>query len=52
MLRACDVLKLSRHMRDNVNGLINHALESLGLGFKLSSECVNLDDNVLSVTKK
>ena len=52
ILRSCDVLKLSRHMRDNVNGLTIHTLATSGSDFKLSSECENPDDNVLSMTKR
>ena len=52
MLRACDVLNLSRHMRENVNSLTNYVLATSKLGFKLSSKHENPEDNVLSVAKK
>ena len=52
LLKACDALKLSRHIRDNVNGLTNHVLATSGLGFKMSSDYENPDDSVLSVTKQ
>ena len=52
ILRACGVLKFSRNIPDSVSGLTNHFLETSRLGFDLSRECENPDDNVLSVTKK
>ena len=52
MLRSCDALKLSRHVRDNANGLRNHVLATSGLDFKMSKEHEKPDDNVLSVTKQ
>ena len=52
MLRSCNVLKLSRIVRDNVTGLTNHVLVTSGLSFKLSRKHEKSDDNVLSVTKQ
>ena len=51
MLRACDALQLPRHMQNNANGSTNHTLATLGLCFKMSSECKTSDDNVFSDAK-
>ena len=51
ILRVCNVLKLSRHVRDDVNFLTNHVQAMLGLGFKLCTQHENPEDNVLSITK-
>ena len=52
VLKTCDVLKLSRHIRGNVISLTNCDLAISGLGFKLSSEHEKPDDNVISAIKK
>ena len=44
-------MKLSRHVRDNRNGLTNHVMATSGLGLKLSTEYEKTDDNVVSATK-
>ena len=51
ILQGTDNLKLSRHVRDNRNGLTNHVLAASGLGLKLATEYEKFDDNAVSTTK-
>ena len=48
IMKGCDALKLSIHIRYNANGLVKHALATLSIGFKLSSECEKADHKVVS----
>ena len=50
-MKDCDVLKLSRYTRNNMSGLNMHILAVPGIGFKLSSEDEQPNDNALSVAK-
>ena len=50
-MKGCDMLQLSRHMRDSVNHLTTHDLATSILGFKLLIECEKADYNFTRMTK-